>query len=159
MRRQDGGGVCKVAAMVRAKIEARPLPRPRGERIEKRRLKQTVFVMAAFGPGIGEKHDDRAENDAGRQGGEKIMRLGMKKLEIGQLGPIALAGGARDPLADEIDPDAPFAGMRRRVGREKMSVAAADLTHQARDGRQHARQRRAQVGTALRDEREMGGTV
>ena len=86
------------------------------------------------------------------------MRLSMEKMEVGQLRTVALAGGAGDALADEIDADAQFAGMRRSIGREKMSVAAADFAQKTRLGRQHAPQRDAQVGTALRDERKMGGT-
>jgi hypothetical protein len=82
----------------------------------------------------------------------------MKKVEIGQLGAVALADGAGDALADEIDAEAQFAGMGRRVGREEMPVAAADLAQKMRPGRQHARQRGPQVGAALRDAREMGGT-
>ena len=86
------------------------------------------------------------------------MRLGMEKMEVRQLGPVAFADGARNALADEIDADAQLMGMRRRVGREKMPVATADFAQKMRLGGQHAPQRGAQVGAALRDEREMGGT-
>jgi len=86
------------------------------------------------------------------------MRLGMEKMEVGQLGPVAFADGSRDALADEIDANAQLIGMRRRVGREKMPMATADFAQKMRVGRQHAPQRSAQVGATLRDEREMGGT-
>jgi len=157
MRSKDRRGLREVIAVVGAKIKASPLPRPSRQRIEKRRLKQAVFVMASLGPRIGEKNDDRTETGIGGQRGEKIVRLGMKKVEIGQFRSVALADGTGDPLAHKIDANAQFAGMCRRAGREKMPVAAADFTQKARGGRQHGRQRCAQVGTALRDEREMGG--
>jgi len=158
LRSEDRGGLREIVAVVGAKIEARPLPRPRRKRIEERWLQQTVFVMAALGPGIGEKNDDRAKRGASWQRGEKVVRLGMEKMEVGQLGTIAFARGAGDALANEIDADAQFAGMCRRIGSEKMSVATADFAQKMRGGRQHAGQRSAQVGAALRDERKMGGT-
>ena len=158
MRSEDGGGLREIATVVGAKIESRPLPRPCRKRIEERRLQQAVFVMAPLGPWIGEKDNNCAETGVSRQRSEKIMRLGMKKMEVGQLGAVAFAGGALDAFANEIDADAEFAGMRRRVGREKMPVATADFTQKMRGTRQHAGQRDAQLSAALRDERKMGGT-
>ncbi len=158
MRSEDRGGVREISAVVGAKIEARPLPRPCRKRIEENWLQQTVLVMAPLGPGIREKDNNCAETGVSRQCGEEIMGLRMKKMKVGQLGAVALAGGALNPLANEIDADAQLPRMRRRVGREKMSVATADFAQKMRSRRQHARQRGAQIGTALRNEREMGGT-
>ncbi len=113
MRSEDRRGVRKVAAVVGAKIESRPVPRPRRKRIEKRRLQQAVFVMSPLGPGIGEKGTITTAQKAGavgRQCGEESHAASAwKKMEVGQLGAVALADGALDPLADEIDADAQFA--------------------------------------------------
>jgi hypothetical protein len=157
MRRKDRGGVREIPAVIGAKIESRPLPRPRRKHIEERWLQQAVFVMAPLGPWIGEKYNNCTYAGVSRQGGEKVMCLSMEKMEIGQLGAVAFAGGARDALTDEINAHAQFPGMRRRVGGEKMPVAAADFAQKMRSRRQHARQRGVQVGTALRDERAMDG--
>jgi hypothetical protein len=112
-------------------------------------------MVAALGPRIGEKHENRPKTRVRRQSREEIKRLGVKKMQVGPRGAVPLADSPRDTLGAHVKAEAKLIWMRRSVGGEKMPVAAADFADEARRRRQHAGERSAQVGAALGDQCEM----
>lgn len=152
---QDRGGVIEVTAVVGAKVKTRPLPCPQRKLLEEKGLKQTVLVVTALGPGIGKQHENRAESRVRRQRREEIERLGVKKMQVGPPSAVAFAVGPGNALGTYVETKAKLIRMGRGVGGKKMSVAAADFAHKPCRGRQHSRERGAQVGTALGDQCEM----
>jgi len=138
-------------------MEAGALPRPLGDLSDEGRLQQTVLMMAPFGPGIRKQDEKRREKGAGRQAGEKVVRVGADEMEVGQPGPHPLPLGAGDSVKRQVDPDANLGRPGRRVGGEEMAVAAAYFQDDRRMGGKEWRERQTQIGAPLIDPGPMVG--
>jgi len=106
-------------------------------------------VMAALGPRVGKKDIERGKTSALGQYGEKIISVGLDEVEIGKPGAVALSLGARDPLRDDVDPDAGGLAVERRIGGQEVAVPAADFPDEGGARLQDFRAGLPQVGAAL----------
>lgn len=107
----QGIGFEVVGLVVRAKVEASPLPCSLGRRVQEGRLHQAILPVASLWPGIWKKDVNLSRDRAGWQGREKIRGIGANKVKIRELGALSLAICSSDPLQDDIDPDAEPVGM------------------------------------------------
>ena len=122
-----GLSIAKIGLMVRPEKEQRPFFRRGGDGREKGRLQHPVLVVAPLRPGIRKQDVYSGEARSLRHHAEEVIGLGQDKMKVCEPRPLPLAVGARDPVGGDVDPDATALGMRRGVGREKMSVAASHL--------------------------------
>lgn len=104
----------------------------RGERVQEVGLHEPVFMVAAFGPRIGEKHKYALENDMRGQCGDELGRFSLEKNEVGELGAVAFALGTFDAVAQQIEAEAEFVPMRGGVISQEMAVSGTDFERNAR---------------------------
>lgn len=83
--------------------------------------------MSRFWPGIRKQDERAADPHFGRQGFEKQPPFSPEKMKVAQPGSIALAAGAFDSLAYDIDSDATQARMGHGVSGEKMAMSATEF--------------------------------
>ena len=90
----DGFNFGEVIEMVGAEIEPSPLACPACDCLEELCFQQAVFVVAGFGPGIGEQHPDFFKSIPGREGKQKLPGFSADEMAIVQLGAIAFFSAA-----------------------------------------------------------------
>ncbi len=125
------------------------------EPVEKFRLHETMFVVATFGPRIGEEYEYPLKNDMRRQRGDDFSGFGAKKNEVGEFGAVAFAQGSFDAVAEQIAANAEFGRMGGGVVGEKMTVSGTDLKRDARVCGEQFSQfvlKRGAAGVAVSDE-------
>jgi hypothetical protein len=147
MQSENRLGVFVVRSEISAKVESRSLPCPTRHRSEKVGLHDAMFVVTELGPRIGEKNEEAREGHVRRQGLEKKPRLGMDKVEVGELGAVAFAEGAADSFAHNVDPDAELPGVGLGIGGEEMAMSAAYFPSKLGVRREDLRMPLAQIAT------------
>ena len=105
----------KIGGVVRAKAESGSRFGPRRQPVEQIRLEHAVFVVPPLRPWVGEEQEDHPQLQCGRETFEAFPRLGPDKTEIAQLGPMPFPLRPRDAVTGDIDPEAEFRRMGRRV--------------------------------------------
>ncbi|MDB6094168.1 MAG: hypothetical protein JWM32_1730 [Verrucomicrobia bacterium] len=124
----DGGlGVAEVGFVVGPEMQASALPCPLCSCGQKLRLKDAVFLVAAFWPRIREKDIDIGKRYAGGQRIEKIERIGVEEMEVIEFGSVTFSNTALNSIQADVDADTNFVRMRDGVGGEEMPVTAADF--------------------------------
>ncbi len=141
-----GGG--EIGGVVGAEIEIGTGGGFGGEGVQKLRLHEAVFVVAAFGPRIREKHKYALKNDRCRQCGDNFGGFGAEKNEVGEFGAVAFAQGAFDAVAEEIAADAKLGRMGGGVVGEEMAVSGTDFEGNARMGGEEFAQLVVELGAA-----------
>lgn len=124
-----GGG--EIGGVVRAKTEVGAGGGFVGERVEKLRLHEAVFVVAAFGPRIGKKHKYPLKNNMRRQRADDFGGFGSEKNEVGEFGAVAFAQGAFDAVAEKIAANAELGRVGSGVVGEEVAVPGTDFERDA----------------------------
>jgi hypothetical protein len=119
--------LAEILLVVGAKIETRALPCPTRNRVEKIRLQKPVFVVPGLGPRVGEQHPDFAKSHTRRESVKALTCLGAEKVAVGQFGAVAFSSAPRQPIENQVDPEAKLARMRLCVAHQKMPVPTADF--------------------------------
>lgn len=83
--------------------------------------------MSYLRPRIGKENEKPGERDPSRNDLEKLPGIGMNEVKVGETGAIAFTERPFDPFAHDIDPDAELIGVSGSVGRQVMSMSAADF--------------------------------
>jgi hypothetical protein len=148
-----GGG--EIGCVVGAETELGSRGGLCSERVKEVGLHEPMFVVATFGPRIREEYKYALENDMRWQRGDEFSGFSLEENEIGELGAIAFALGTFDAVAEQIEADAKFLGMRGGVISQKMSVTSSNLERDARVRGEQFRQlllERGAAGVAVGDE-------
>ena len=149
-------GLAEIGLVIRAEMEASPLPCPLGGGVQKFVLENPVLVMPALGPWVREKNEDRGKRRGWRQRFEEVPGVGVDEMQVVELRPIPLALAANDPIEADVDADAEPVGIGCGVSGEKVAVAAADFPDEWRR-RQDLGKKGPEVIAALADPGEMLG--
>ena len=91
------------------------------------RLHQAILVMAPLGPGVGEEDKNRGKANSIRQRTEKVICGGLDEMQVTQLRSFALAVGAGNAVAADIESEAQTVRVGGSIGGEKMAVTASNL--------------------------------
>ncbi len=86
---------------------------------------EAVFVVAALGPGIGEKEVDGSEAAVGQKGGKTAPGFHAQHGEVGKAGGLGLSVYPAHAIHHALDADVADMGVFCRAGHEEMAVAAA----------------------------------
>lgn len=148
---KQGDDGAKILEVVGPKVQAGALPHPAGDFRKETWQQQPVFVMALFGPWIGEKDPEFIEGDPCWQRIDGFPGLSLDEVAVCQAGAFCFAFGAADPVADQVDSEEDPLRKFRGVLREEVSMAGPDL--EGDDGMvgDEGRQGGAQIGLALFD--------
>jgi len=154
MPREERHHLAKIGLVVRPEEKACTAARPSRDRRKERGRDDTVLVMPALGPGVWEKDEDGLEVRVFGARGEIVLRLRADEVQVSDPPPLSLAFRPSDALRGDVDADAKLQRMGLRVGRQKMSMAGADLPDIGCLSRDQFPQQVAERLTAILDERE-----
>lgn len=127
----SGADFREIRRVIGAKIEASSLRRPLMHPIEKKGLKQAVFVVSPFRPRIWEEDEYGRKSDRRWQSPKEIVRIGVHEMEMVEFSAVAFPNRADDALSGDINANAGRLGVGCGIARQKMPVSAADLPHEA----------------------------
>lgn len=124
--------ILKVRMVIGPKEKSAARHRAARGSMEEVRLHDPVLVVTGFGPRIREEYEDIPRRGSRRQGVEEEAGLRMDKMEVSELGAVALPGGTRDPLAHDVDAEAEPVRMGLGISSQKMAMTASDLPDKGR---------------------------
>lgn len=139
----------KVRLEIRAEIKRSAAFRPGGDRIEKRRLDEAVFVMPTLGPRIRKQNENGREVFFGGERGEEFVRFREQEKKIRQSLTVSLPRRTFDPVANDVDAHANPFGMCSGICGEKMAMTASDLQEEGLARREKSAKRFAEFRGAL----------
>ena len=138
---QNGDGLLIIRFVVGAKKQVGALPCPFCQQVQKFHLQEPVFMMPALGPGIREKDKYARKSDRAWERFQQQAGFGLHEGEIGEARAMGLFLRPVDAIRQNINSQAMLLGMGLGIGRQKVTVAAADLERDdLRPGRPEFRQ-------------------